>query len=129
MIEQHFVEVRARDLIGAICLRTEAVLEIKFHAVVPAGAVHFAAEFFHEPRPREFFVEAESGKSLHAEGQERFANVEARKLVALEDDDAAPGAGEKRGRHAAGRSAADNRYVKRVPGHSVQNSKREGSDQ
>src|SRR5436853_2466012 len=116
MIEQDLVEVRARDLIGAICLRTEAVLEIKFHAVVAAGAVHLAAEFFHEPRAGEFLVETESSESLHAEGQERFANVEARKLVALEDDHAAPGAGEKRGGHAAGRSAADNRNVKRVAG-------------
>src|SRR5881394_866120 len=126
MIEQDLVEVGTRDLIRAVGLRTKAVLEIKFHAVVAAGAVHFAAEFFHEPGPGEFLVEAESGESLHAEGEEGFANVEARKLVALEHDHAATGAREKGGRHAAGWSAADNRYVERVAAHSVQRSKVRG---
>src|SRR5437762_4456802 len=102
MIEQDFVEVGARYLIRAVGLRTKTVLEIKFHAVVAAGAVHFAAEFFHEPGPGEFLVEGESGEGLHAEGEEGFANVEARKLVALVHDHAPSRARDEGGRHAAG---------------------------
>ena len=103
MIEQDFVEVGARDLIRAVGLRTKAVLEIKFHAVVAAGAVHFAAEFFHETGARKFLVETEPRESLHAEGEERFADVESRKLFALEDNDTTARFSEQRCRRAAGR--------------------------
>src|SRR5438270_410852 len=119
MIEQDFVEVSAGDLLRAVGLRTETVFKIKLHAVIATGAVHFAAKFFHEPGLGEFVVQSEAGERLHAERQERFADVEARKLVALEHDDAASGAGEEGGSHTTGRSAADNCYVIRLAAHWV----------
>ena len=114
MVEQNFIEIGSRDLVRVISLRAEAVLEIKFHAVIATGAAHFAAEFFHEPGAGKFLVQTEPGKCLHAEGQERFADVKPRKFFSLEDDHAAPGPREQSGGRAAGRPAADNRHLVHV---------------
>src|SRR3954468_19832001 len=117
MIEQQFVEVRARHLVGAIGLGSKPVFEIKLHAVAAARAVHLAPEFFHEPGASELLVQPEARERLHAKREQRFANVESRELVALEHHDAPTGPGEQRGRGAPGRSAADNCYVKVLAAH------------
>ncbi len=111
VIEQDLVELRPRHLIGAIGLRTEPVFEIKFHPVVGAGAIDGAAELLDETGPLEFLMQAEARKRLHAERQERFADVKAREFIALENDDAPAGLRQQRGRHTARGTAADDRHI------------------
>ena len=69
VIEQEFVELRPRHLIGAVRPRAKAILEIKFHALFAARSVHLAAKFFHETGAGEFLMQTEPGESLHAERQ------------------------------------------------------------
>src|SRR5215471_374995 len=110
MIEQQFVELRTRHLVGAIALRAETVLEIKLRALGSAGGGDFAAVLRHECGI-EFLAHPKTIECSHAEWQERFANVEARKLFTLENNHAPTGLGEQRRSRAAGRTAANDRDV------------------
>src|SRR5438477_6772181 len=111
MIQQHLVEITACHLISVIGLRTIAVLKVKLRSSVRARAHDFAAVFFYEPGTRKFFRQPKSGKCLHAERQQRLADVKPRKLFALEENHASSGAREQRGGRAARRSAADDSDV------------------
>src|SRR5205085_8680327 len=95
MIEQKFVELRARHLISAIALRTKAVLEVKLYSFRSARRGDFPAVLGHERRVQ-FLADAKAIESVHAEGQERFANVETRELFALEHNYTPPGLGQQR---------------------------------
>src|SRR5215472_8101243 len=101
MIEQQFVELRTRHLVGAIALRAETVLEIKLRALGSAGGGDFAAVLRHESRI-EFLAHPQTIECSHAEGQERFPEVKSRKFVALENNHASPGLSEQRRSRAAG---------------------------
>src|SRR4030095_15382412 len=90
-----------------VCLGAKRVLEIEFISLLRTCAKHFAAKFLHESRARKFFVQSQSGKRFHAEGQERFADVKAGKFFAFEDDHAPAGAREEGGSGAAGRPSTD----------------------
>src|ERR1043166_5944027 len=111
VIEQQLIEIGASDLIRVIGLRVVGILEIKFGSCFGAGAEHFAAKFLHKAAALDFLVQIEPGEGFHAEGQERFADVKTREFFALENDDAATGAGKQRASDAAGRSAADDSHV------------------
>src|SRR5260370_14703354 len=106
MIEQQFVEIGTRHLIGAVALRTKAVFEIKLYAFGPAGSNDLAVEVW-QKRAVEFFAHAEAIERLHAERQKRFTDVKSRKLLPLEDDHAPAGFREQRRRRAARRPATD----------------------
>ena len=56
-------------------------------------------------------MQPQTGKSLHAERQERFPDVKAGEFVTFEYDHATAGAGEKGRGDTAGRPTADNRHV------------------
>src|SRR5262245_4359495 len=115
MIEQHFVEIAACYLISVIGLRTVTVLKVKLRSTVGTRAHDFAAVFFYEPGAQNFFVQPEPGKCLHAERQQRLADVKSRKLFALEKNHATSGAREQRRGRAAGRSAAYDRDIVSAP--------------
>src|SRR5205823_8265089 len=66
-----------------------------------------AAVLLYESGAHKFFVQVEPGKRFHAERQQRFADVKARKLFAFENNHTPTGACEQRGGRAARRSAAD----------------------
>src|SRR6266478_2129565 len=102
-----------------IGLRAIAVLEIKLGSIFRARANDFATEFFHEPGAQELFVQTQPGKRLHAERQQRFANVKSRKFFAFEDDYAPPRAREQRRGSAASRSSSDDRDIVRGGAHRV----------
>src|SRR5438874_10145993 len=84
MIEQHFIKIRASDLISVISLRAIGILEVELRPCFGTRAKHFAAELFHEPDAGEFFVQSHSSEGFHAKGQKRFTNVETRKLFAFD---------------------------------------------
>ena len=111
MIEQQLVEIGARHLIGMLGLRAICVLEIKFISYLGAGAEHFTAEFFHKPRAQNFFMQIHARECLHTERQERLADVEARKILALENNHPASSARQEGCSGAAGRSPTDDRDV------------------
>src|SRR5882672_10862043 len=111
MIQQHLVEITACHLISVIGLRTIAVLKVKLRSSVGARAHDFAAVFFYEPGAQKFFVQPEPGKCLHAERQQRLADVKPRKLFALEENHAPSGAREQRRGCAPGWSASYDRDV------------------
>src|ERR1700730_4351334 len=94
MIEQQFIELRTRDLISAITIRSITVLEIKLHASRPTGGDDFTTEL-RKKCAIDFFAHTQPIECLGAERQERFADVEARKFLALKHDDAAPGPGQQ----------------------------------
>src|SRR4030095_15999170 len=110
MIEQQLVELGPRHLIRAIALRTEAILKIKLRAFGPARGGNLAAILRHESGV-EFVADGEPIERLHAKGQERFANMEARKLFPLENNHAPTSLGEQRRGRAAGRPATNDRDV------------------
>src|SRR5438477_448369 len=110
MIEQQLVELGSRDLVSAIALGTKAVFEIKLHPFGSAGGRDLAAELRHEC-PIEFFAHAKAIERLHAEGEERLADMKSRKLFPLEENDAPSRFGEQRRCGAAGRAAANDRNV------------------
>src|SRR6266404_2388095 len=110
MVEQYLVELRARDLIGAIAFRPKTIFEIKLHAFGSTGRNDFAAVLRQKVRVQ-FFANTEPVKSVHAERQQRFANVKPRELFALEYDHAAAGFGEQCRSRAAGGPATDDRDV------------------
>src|SRR5262249_6775755 len=83
----------------------------KLGSTFGARAHDFAAVFFYEPGAQEFFVQPESGKCLHAERQQRLADVKSWKLFALEKNHATSGAREQRGGRAAGRAASYDRDI------------------
>src|SRR4051794_17866242 len=97
MIQQHLVEITACYLISVIGLRTIAVLEVKLRSSVGARAHDFAAVFFYEPGVQKFFLQPEPGKCLHAEWQQRLANVKPREFFALEENHTTSGAREQSG--------------------------------
>src|SRR3954451_18312979 len=107
MIQQHFIEIPPRDLIRVIGLRTVAVFEVKFGSSVAARTDDFAAIFFYESGPQKFLVQPQSRKRLHAEWQQRFANMKARELFPLENDYAPTGTS-KEGRSRAACGSASN---------------------
>jgi hypothetical protein len=119
VIEQELVEIRARYLIGAVRLRAKAVFKIELHALPAAGAVHLAPELFHKTGARELFMQTQPGESLHAERQQRFADMEARKLLPLQNDHATPGPRQQGARSAARRPTADDRHVVHFAAHWV----------
>ena len=88
-----------------------AVFEIKLGSSFRARTNDFAAEFFHEPGAQKFFVQTQPGKRFHAERQQRFADVKARKFFAFEHDRAPPRAREQRRGYAPGRSTANDRDI------------------
>jgi hypothetical protein len=62
-------------------------------------------------------VQPEPGKGFHAERQQRFPDVKARELFALEEDHTTSGAREQRCGSAAGRSASYDRDIERAVMH------------
>src|SRR6202022_1381840 len=116
MIQEQFVELGARDLIGTVARRLEAILEIKFYAAGSAGGDDFATKL-RQKSTVEFFANSQTIKRCCAEGQKRFANVKARDLVALQNNDATLGAGQERRGRAPGRTATDNGNVIHVDLH------------
>ena len=56
-------------------------------------------------------MQIQPGKRLHAERQQRFADVKTRKPLAFKDNHAPPGSREQRRHGAAGRSSADDSDV------------------
>src|SRR3954451_6723398 len=108
MIQQHLVEITAGHLISVIGLRAVAILKVKLRSSIGARAHDFAAVFFYEPGAQKFFVQPEPGKCLHAERQQRLADVKPRKLLALEENHTTSGAREQgRGRAAGGSASYD----------------------
>src|SRR5439155_271773 len=61
----------------------ESVVKIKFGALIGTRSKDFTAEFFQEPCAQELLVQLQPGIRLHAKRQQRFANVKARKPLAL----------------------------------------------
>ena len=117
MIEQHLVEIGARNLIRVVGLGTEPVLEVKFGSLLGTRAKDFAAEFFHEPGAQEFFVQPQPAKRFHAERQEGFANVKPWKFFAFKHDNASPGASEQCSRSATGRPSTDDSNIVHIRVH------------
>src|SRR5207249_11872905 len=104
------VEIGASHLIGAIAARLEAVLKIKFHPPCSTRGHDFPAEFRQESAIK-FFADAKAVECLGAEWQKRFADMKARKFLALEKDHAPARAREQGRGGAPGRSAADDSDV------------------
>src|SRR5437764_6739670 len=117
MIQQHLVEITACHLISVIGLRTIAVLKVKLRSSVGARSHDFAAVFLYEPGAQKFFLQPEPGKCLHAERQQRLADVKPRKLFALEKNHATSGAREQRRGRAAGWSASYDRDIVHAAAH------------
>jgi len=86
MIEQQFVEITARDLVRMVSLRSIRVFEIKLNSFVATGAEKFAAVLLQETGLVKFFQQIHACKGFHAEWQERFANMKARKFFPLKQD-------------------------------------------
>ena len=109
-VEEHFVEIRALDLIRAVMLQPEALLEIKLHRALPARRRDFAAVFVHRPRiePRANAQPVERRQRIR---QQRFPDVKPRKFLPLQHDHAPPFLREQHRRRAARRAAADDGYV------------------
>jgi hypothetical protein len=101
-VEEHLVEVRALDLIGVGVARAKAVLEKERQRSRPAGRSDFTA-VFREITGIHNRSDAEPIKGAHAVWQKGFADVKARKLLALEDHSATPLHGQQGRGRAAGR--------------------------
>ena len=97
VVEEHFVELRARHLVGAFVFREQAVFEGDLDAVRPAGGGDLGAVFRQETRI-EFLDDPKPLEGFHAMRQERFADMEAGKFFAFEHDDLVAETGEKRWR-------------------------------
>src|SRR6267142_5256928 len=110
MIQEQFVELGARDLIGTVARRLEAILEIKFYASGSAGGDDFATKL-RQKSTVEFFANSQTIERCCAERQKRFTDMKTRKFFPLQDDDAAPGFSQQRCRRAPGRTATDNGNV------------------
>jgi hypothetical protein len=106
-------------LISAIGLRAETIFKIEFHALPGTSSRHFTAEFFHETRTQEFFVQTETREGLHAERKKRLAYVESREFITFEHDHAAARTCENRGRYAPSRAAPDDGNVIKPGAHSA----------
>jgi len=94
-------------LIGAIAARLEAVFKIKFHPPCSTRGHDFPAEFRQESAIK-FFADAKAVECLGAEWQKRFADMKARKFLALENDHAPTRAREQRRGGTAGGSSTNN---------------------
>src|SRR3979409_179704 len=116
MIQEQFVELGARDLIGTVARRLEAILEIKFYASGSAGGDDFATKL-RQKSTVEFLPNSQTIERGCAEAQKRFANVKARELVALQNNDATTGAGQQSRGRAPSRTATDNGNVIHVDLH------------
>ena len=88
MVEQHLVEVGALDLVGVGIAGADRLVEV----VGELGARLFVDELgarLVDVAPVDLFEDAELAPDVVREGQHRLADVEARELLALEDEDAA----------------------------------------
>jgi len=73
--------------------------------------------FFKNPAFKNFSCSPRRVNAVHAERQQRLADVKPRKLFALEENHATSGAREQRRGRAAGRSAANDRDVVHAAAH------------
>ncbi len=107
VIEQHLVEPRALDLPG-LRLRDAAGLReagVEFDAAV-AGAER-GAPLLREAHRAHLILHAERVERVVHGGEQRLADMKARKAVALEQHDAMAAARDHGGRAGPGRAAAD----------------------
>ena len=111
MIEQNLVELGAFNLQGGRALRAKAVLEIEADFGASAVRGDFGAVFAHKSGCFKLRHEAKTLESLHAEGQERLADMKARKLLAFEYGDLMPREGQRGSGDASGRPTAYDRDV------------------
>ena len=106
VIEKELVEIGAFDLVGFGLIQAKTGAEVEADFAGAAGTGDLAADFFHGDG-LEFLLHAEALEGVHAVGEKGFADVEAGKFFALEDDDFAAVVGEDAGGGAAGGAAAD----------------------
>ena len=106
VIKEELVEIGASHLISAVAVGLEAVLKIKSYAFRSTRR-HNLAAVFRQKGAVKFFADAKAVERLHAEWQQRFADMKARKFLALENDHAPARAREQGRGGAPGRSAAD----------------------
>ena len=109
-VEQQRVEGRAIDLVGAGVREAEPVLKMK-PDLPRAAARRELRSVLVQKRAVEKLTNPEPLEDRHGVGQQRFADVEARKFFALQHDDPPSCPRQKRGRRAARGAAADDRHV------------------
>ncbi len=110
VVEHHLVEFTAEDLPGLRAFVRLVVVEIKGLRKPAALADELDAVLFYEGAAAHFFEHVEPLEDPICLGDEGFADVKSREVVALEEDDGDTLLGEQRGSRRAGRSAADHNY-------------------
>ena len=110
VIKEEFVEIGASHLIGAVAVGLEAVLKIKSYALRSTCRYNLTA-VFRQKGAVKFFAHAKAVERLHAEWQQRFADMKARKFLALENDHAPTRAREQRRGGTAGGSSTNDADV------------------
>ena len=110
VIEEHFVEPRALDLIRAAVFELDGGFKVKTRDAASAGGGDFAAVFF-ESVGLDFIADAEAVEGLQRVGEKGLADFETRKFLLFAHHDAPALAGKKRGGSRPGGAAADDGYV------------------
>ena len=117
VIEQDLVEFRTFDLQGGRTFRAKTILKVEADFATSASRCDFRPVFSDESRGFQLRHDAEALEGLHAEGQQGFADMEARELFTLEDGDLAPCERERSGGDAASGASTDDCNVVECPCH------------
>ena len=116
MAQQDLVEFFAQHLKRLGRRRLARELEIGVPLVRAVGSPKARAPLLDEPGRRDRVAHAERAENLVGPRKLRFADVEARKSLALQHDDAPAALGQRRGGRGAARPPADDRHVVVPPG-------------
>ena len=107
VLEQHLVELAAHDLPGLRALVRLVVPEVERRRLLAARVDELHAELLDEVALLHLLEHAEPLEHPVGLGNQRFADVEAREHLALEELDLQPLLGEQRGNGGPSGSAAD----------------------
>src|SRR5262249_17391028 len=109
--EQDIVELLAQNLKGLRSRRLTRELEIRVALIRAVRPPEAGAPLFDEARRGDRVAQAEPAENLVGPRQLRFADVEARESLALQDDHAPAALRQRGGGGGAARPPADHRYV------------------
>ena len=111
VLEQEMIKVRAFNLIGGRLARELAPAEDQLEHLGTVPDVELRAPLFQQPGGFQLGEHAHLLEDDAVVGQQRFADVKARKNFLLQHEHRAPGLAEKRRRRAAARPAANHDCV------------------
>jgi len=114
VVHQHQIKLRPQNLPGLRDLRGVARVEIKRLRRFAGGGYELNTMFLHETGAAHLLDQTQPLQRLESEGQQRFANVVARKLLFLNHQHPVASLGQQRCGARARRSRANHNYIQWV---------------